>query len=128
MPELIFVTEKDFSVAVKEVIRELDRKPYLLLRVSILGPHFPRRDSYPFVRIGTIQSLMAEISRDQKELRGYFPVDVEVSGRAEFGYASQIIGSVPLVQIPIVRLEPERMDRGVTKITLRELGPFKRQR
>lgn len=132
MIEFIFVAEKDFSVGAREVVRELGKKPYLLLRVAVAGPHFPHRDSYPFVRIvgedGAVESLMAEISTDQKELRGYFPLDAKLAGRVEFGYGSQVLGSVPIRQIEAARLDRGRLPPDVHPITLRDLGPFKRSR
>ena len=128
MAEPLFVTEKDFSVRAFEVIREFEDRAYLFLRVGVSGPYFPQRDAYPFVRIvsevGTVESLMAEISTDQKELRGLFPSDVRVAGRVECGYASQVVGSVTIREVKVARLDPDRIDVEVRRITLRDLGPF----
>lgn len=132
MSEFIIVTERDFSVRAREVIREVGKRAFVMLRVSVAGPHFPHRDSYPFVRIVSggraLESLIAEISADQKELRGYFPIDTELAGRVEFGYASQVLGSVP-----VERAEPERLDRKRIEVKVREvtnddLGPFEPMR
>jgi hypothetical protein len=132
MTEFIFVTNKDFSIRAQEVVRELDKKAYVLLRVGVVGPHFPHRDSYPFVRIvsedGTVESLMAEVSTDQKELRGYFPTDAKLTGRVEFGYASQVLGSIPIRRIEASKLDSRRIEADVHRIKLRDLGPFKRSR
>lgn len=132
MSEFIFVTEKDFSLRAREVIRELGKEAYVILRVGISGPHFPHRDAYPFVRIvndtGVQESLMAEISADQKELRGYFPIDVKLSGRAEFGYASQVIGTVPIERVESERLDELRVQAKVRRITSQDLGPFENLR
>jgi hypothetical protein len=132
MTDFIFVTERNFSLRAREVIRELDAKAYVLLRVGVVGPHFPHRDAYPFVRIisenGSIESLMAEVSTDQKELRGYFPVDVNLAGRVEFGYASQVLGSVPVRRIEATKLDAKRIEADARRVTTRDLGPFKRSR
>lgn len=132
MTGFIFVTEKDFSIRAQEVVRELDKKAYVLLRVGVVGPHFPHRDAYPFVRIisedGTVQSLMAEVSTNEKELRGYFPTDTKLTGRVEFGYASQVLGSIHIRRIEATRLDLRRIEADVHQITLRNLGPFKRSR
>src|ERR1700674_297962 len=132
MTEFIFVTEKDFSLGAHEVVREVGQKPYLLLRVAVAGPYFSHGGSSPFVGIGgedgAIVSLMAEISTDQKELRGYFPLDAKLTGRVEFGYASEVLGSVPIRQIEPTRLDPNRIGADVHRITLQDLGPFKRSR
>lgn len=130
MVELIVATERDFSLYAREVIREFAERPYLLLRVAVVGPFFPHRDSTPFVRIvGSrlrLESLMAEISLDQKELRAYFPTDIKLAGRAEFGYASQVLGSIPISRIKIARLDIRRVDPNVKRVMLRDLGPFKK--
>lgn len=130
MSEFIFVTEKDFSVRAREVIRELARnEPYVLLRVSVHGPRFPILDSAMFVRIvrgrEPVESLTAEVSADQRELRGYFPVDTIVAGRVEFGYASHVMGSVTIGELDPERLDPARITQKVGRITSRELGPFR---
>jgi hypothetical protein len=128
----MFVTQKDFSLQAREVIREFVKGPYLLLRVAVKGPYFPLRDSAPFVRIisghNRAESLMAVISPDQKELRGYFPIDTKVAGRVEFGYASQVIGSIGVRRIETERLESRRIHPGVRRVTSRHLLIFKQQR
>src|SRR5262245_714093 len=132
MTELIFVRDNDFSLRAQEVIREFSDGPQMLLRVAVVGPHFPHRDSIPFVRIvgdrAAVDSLMAEISPDQKELRGYFPTDIEIFGRVEFGYASQVLGSIPIERLEAARLDTGRVAPEVHRVTLDDLGPFKYQR
>ena len=58
----------------QETVREFVEGNYLLLRVTVVGPYFPQRNTAPFVRIVSgrqrVQSLMAEITPDQTELRG----------------------------------------------------------
>lgn len=132
MSEYIFVTKKAFSVQAQEVIRELANRPYMLLRIAVVGPHFPYRDSTPFVRLvgdrKTVESLMAEISSDQKELRGYFPTDVKIAGRVEFGYASEVLGSLTISRLNVAKLDIKRIDPKVQRVTLRHLSPFKQRR
>jgi hypothetical protein len=132
MSDIIFVTEKSFSVRAREVIRELGKTACVLLRVSIIGPRFPHRDSEPWIRIlgegDPALSLVADVSEDQKELRGYFPVDTKLSGRAEFGYGGEIIGSVPLRKVEPERLDRQRVEVKVREITNDDLGPFKAAR
>lgn len=131
MSEMIIVSERDFSVRAREVIRELGKNAYVLVRVSVKGPHFPHRDAYPFVRIVSAEgrrgaeSLIAEVSQDQKELRGYFPVDVRLDGRVEFGYASEVLGSIPFEPREPERLNRERIAERVREVTTTDLGPFK---
>ncbi len=132
MIEVIFVAEKDFSLRAQEVVREMGEKPFLMLRVTLVGPHFPHRGAYPFLRVAGAgvagESLMAEISADQKELNGYFPLDVKLSGRLEFGYGGQVLGSVPIAKLEPRQLDRSRLEKDVGSITLKDLGPFKRAR
>ncbi len=118
MTNIMLVTPESFSVTAQETIRELAEGDQLLLRVAVTGPHFPHRNSAPFVRIvsadgrTTVEALMAVVSVDQKELRGYFPTDTEVVGRVEFGYAGQPLGSVAVSsRIDVTRLECEAGQR-----------------
>ena len=131
MTEIMILTPSDFSLRVQETVREFVEGNYLLLRVTVVGPYFPQRDSAPFVRIvngrARVHSLMAEITPDQTELRGYFPTDVPVAGFVEFGYGSQVVGRIPVRRLRPVRLVQSRLQAGVRRIRRRDLGPFKRQ-
>ena len=132
MTGVMILRDRDFSLRAGEVIREFVPGPHLLLRVSVVGPHFPFLDSTPFVRIvaprSRVESLMAEVSPDQKEMRGYFPTDTPVAGRVEFGYASNVWGSVPIRKLRAIRLDARRIQPGVHRVTRRSLGAFRRLR
>ena len=132
MTEIMILTPSDFSLRVQETVREFVEGNYLLLRVTVVGPYFPQRDTAPFVRIVSgrqrVHSLMAEITPDQTEFRGYFPTDTPVAGFVEFGYGSQVMGRVPVRRLRPVRLMQSRLQAGVRRVRRRDLGPFKRQR
>ncbi len=132
MTDLVIVSSGEFGLRAAEVIREFVERPQMLLRISVVGPWFPHRDSEPFVRIvggrRAVESLLAEVSPDQKELRGYFPTDVPIAGQVEFGYASQVLGRIPIRKLRAAKLDMRRVDRKVHRVTQRDLGPFKRQR
>lgn len=129
MTDIMLVTPESFSLTAQETIRELTDGDCLLLRVAVKGPHFPHRDSVPFVRIvsaegATVEALIAVVSIDQKELRGYFPVDTEVAGRVEFGYAGQLMGSVPVMGVEPARLDAKRVGTKVHRVTRKDPGPL----
>lgn len=132
MTDLVVVSARDFGLQAAEVIREFVEKPQMLLRVTVVGPFFPHRDSAPFVRIVggrfAVESLMAEVSPDQTGLRGYFPTDVRLAGQVEFGYASQVLGRIPIRRLKAAKLDMRRVDRKVHRVTQRDLGPFKPRR
>ena len=131
MTDIMILTPRDFSLRAQETVRVFVEGDYLLLRVTVVGPYFPHRDSAPFVRIVTghrrSESLMADITSDQTELRGYFPTDTAVAGFVEFGYASQVIGRIAIKRLKPARLDPRRLQRSVRRVTRRSLGPFRRQ-
>ena len=130
MTDIMLVTPESFSVTAQETIREFSGSDQLLLRVAVKGPHFPHRNSVPFVRVvgkdgrTTVEALMTVVSADQKELRGYFPTDTEVVGRVEFGYAGETMGSVPAARIDIGRLDSKQIGAKVHRVTRKDPGPF----
>ena len=96
-----------------EVIREVDRRPHLLTRVTVTG-RFVHRATVPVVRIAgeaTINCWFAEISADGKELRGYFRDRLPHAGFVEFGYADEPLQRLPLrwEDKAIVRLDRKRL-------------------
>ncbi|MBD0333336.1 MAG: hypothetical protein ICV66_11845 [Chitinophagaceae bacterium] len=95
-----------------EVIRELDNRPHLLLRITIKGGYFAHRAPEPFIRIVSrgkiIQSWFAEISEDNSTLSGYFPTDLPANGVIEYGYGSQVQGRLDR---KFITKSVERLDR-----------------
>lgn len=132
MWEHLTASTRDFSLRAEEVIREITPRPHLLLRITVLGPRFPHLDSEPFVRIvGTrekAEAFMTEISADEKELRAYFPTDTAVSGSVEFGYASKVVGRIPIRRLKIARLDMKRVESEVHRVTRRSPGAFRHSR
>jgi|GEM_PF-3355378 len=128
---IIFVRDGDFSWRAREVLREVGDRPHLLVRVDVTGPYFPERDSPPFVRftIGRrhITALMTEIATDGHHLRAYFAADVNPQGRIEFGYASQVLGSLEVAGGQVDRLDEALIDEPFVRVTAAEPGAFAAQ-
>lgn len=109
----------------EEVIRELDKKPHLLMRIEIIGPYFPHRAAEPFVRIidsqgnNTTESWFAEISEDNRRLLGYFTNKFPSSGRIEFGYGNTPAGTLEELfeNKKIKTLDREQLSREVVVAT-----------
>lgn len=83
----------------QEVIKELDDRPHLLVRIEIIGPYFPHRAPEPFVRILSGERIVAEswfakVSEDNRKLLAYFPTDVPQGEIIEFGYGSDVMGRI----------------------------------
>jgi hypothetical protein len=112
------------SFTAREVVKELDRKPHLLVAVDIEGTHFPARDAPPFARLvldgGATEFLcwFAEVSEDGRRLRAYFPVDLPDHGVIEYGYGNRIFGRLPLSldTSKLSRLDARRLPQAVVRV------------
>ena len=85
----------------REVVRELNKRPHLLVSIEIKGTYFPHRSAPPFARIvqpdgRTKRSWFVDVSDDNLSLKAYFTLDMPESGKIEFGYGDMVIGAVPL--------------------------------
>jgi hypothetical protein len=117
-----FVRQPEFRWAGREVVRELNDRPHLLLRVEITGAFFPLRDAPAFVRIvresGQVaESWFAEASEDGTTLVGYFPPGTDAEGIVEFGYGNKVMGRVsqPFTARGVERLDRARLPREVVE-------------
>ena len=130
MTSVLFVRDRDFSWRAREVLREVANTPHLLLRVDVLGPHFPDRDSAPFVRLVVgrrrYAALMTEVAEDHSHLRSYFPVDQSLKGRIEFGYAGEVLGVLAIREPQIDQLDAQLIDTPFHRVTHTDLGEFAR--
>lgn len=105
----------------REVVREIDRQPHLLVRVTVEGGVFPHRAMSPVMRIvgrdeSVLRSWFTEISNDGRALLGYFPTDPP-EGVVEFGYDGE-----PLMRVTeefhekaVERLDRARLDEAVVE-------------
>jgi hypothetical protein len=108
----------------EEVVREIDDRPHLLVRVSIRGGYFPQRALVPFVRLveadkPSVRAWFTEIRADSNELLGYFPTDITGGGVLEYGYGQDVLGrsSVSFEPGSIKRLDRARLPKGITVVT-----------
>ena len=96
----------------REVVREVDHQPHLLVRVTVAGGHFPHRALVPFLRIVAgeqiIPAWFTETSGDSTQLQGYFAIDLPAGGLIEYGYDTQVFGRV---RAKFAERRVERLDR-----------------
>lgn len=109
-----------YEVATKEVVKILNDRPHLLVRMTISGGYFPHRAPHPFIhiRVGEQEyftDYFAEISDDNRLLIGYLPVDFPEKGVIEFGYGNEIWGTIPdeFSRDSIKRLERKRLPNNI---------------
>jgi hypothetical protein len=108
----------------REVVREIDDRPHLLVRVTVAQGPFPHRAPEPFMRIVDAQrqatmAWFADVGEDGDRLDGYFPTDLPGRGVIEFGYGDQTIGRVAadFRNDRIERLERDRLPDDVVPVT-----------
>jgi len=117
----------------REVIRELDGRPHLLVRIRIEGGYFAQRAPEPFMRIVSgheeVRSWFAEISEDNSTLTAYFPTDLPAGGIIEYGYGDTVQGRLQqefstkaLVRLDAKRLAPETVRVSQELIRAKEKG------
>jgi len=108
----------------QEVVREVDHRPHLLVRLAVQGGYFPHRAAVPFVRIiaggrTVTEAWFTEITGDSSALMAYFATDLPADGIIEFGYEEQVLGRVPAVfdGKQIQRLDRKRLPVEVIETT-----------
>lgn len=113
----------EYKARIKEVVKILNDRPHLLVRVEVSGEYFPHRNAPPFILIKTgrkrtFKDLFTEVSPDNHNLLGYLPVDIPIGGIIEFGYGDEIWGSVPGVvdAESVERLDKQRLSKEIVVV------------
>ena len=113
----------EYTARAKEVVRVLDDRPHLLVRVEVSGGHFPHRapDAFVMIQLGEeeyFEDAFTEVSPDNKKLVGYIPVDLPATGVVVFGYGNEIWGTVPgrFERGAVDRLERERLPEEIVVV------------
>jgi hypothetical protein len=116
--------QPEVSWQAAEVVRELDDRPHLLLRIRLRGGSFAQLDAQPFVRVlgrrAASESWFAEVSEDQTSFSGYFSIDAPAApGIIEYGYGSRVMGRLPGPFDPgkVKRLERDRLPKDLVPVT-----------
>ncbi|MEP7148457.1 MAG: hypothetical protein ABI857_06195 [Acidobacteriota bacterium] len=134
MVEFIYQRPMELQITADEVLRGVGKRPHLTLRIAIRGGLFPLRALELFARIGStdrpVRALLAEVDDDERGMRAYFATDVPMRGTLTVGYGSEVTATIPLDK---VKLKPTRLDEAKIKgafhrVTLDDLGAFKRHR
>jgi len=116
-------SQKKLSWQAKEVVKELDDKPHLLLRVEIRGMYFPHLAAEPFVRIvvsdrQAVTSWFADVLDDGRSLWAYFPEDLPEGGAIEIGYGARVMGRIRrrFAAKEVKRLDRKKLPRGLVVV------------
>lgn len=100
---------------IEEVVRDVDGRPHLFVRIKLKGWYFPHRAQEPFMVVGNVVSQRVIISRDGLSAQGYFNERLPAAKTLSFGYGNVIQWDFNLVIDPgkIARLDRLRLPPGV---------------
>jgi hypothetical protein len=114
---------ENVEIDLREVVRDVDGRPQVFLRIKLAGYHFPHRSSEPFLLVGDVVSRFVVIDRDETTARAYFDRMLPRVNQISFGYGNRIgvdfdfaVGDAQL----------ERLDRG--RLPKDVLDTFENQR
>lgn len=104
----------------REVVRDIDGKPQLWLRLRLQGPVFTHRALEPIVTVGGVTSRCVEIASDGLSVHAYFDRLPPEGAVIEFGYEDGVLYRFPRVfhREGIHVLDHQRLPKG-----LRPLSP-----
>ena len=105
---------KSVQVELREVVRDVGKKPHVFIRARLSGWHFPERAPEPFVVIGRAVSKFVVIGPGGDTADAYFDVKPSVEREVSFGYGKTISWDFAAHIDPdaIPRLDRERLPRG----------------
>lgn len=118
--EIKFTKRKlpEYAMTVGETVKILNDKPHLLTRIEISGEFFPHRNAPAFIHIRTekekhLHDYFTEVSQDNQKMIGYLPVDIPTEGVIEFGYGTEIWGSITKKFTPsaLTRLDRKKLPK-----------------
>jgi hypothetical protein len=109
---------KDVKIELREVVRDVEGKPHIFVRVRLSGWHFPERALEPFMVIGNTVSKFVIIGSEGATADAYFDVRVPTAKRVTFGYGKTVSWDfdVPVVSSRIDRLDRARLEKGVVDL------------
>jgi hypothetical protein len=100
---------------IHEVVRDVNGRPHVFVRIKLTGWHFTHRAQEPFMVVGNVVSQRVIISRDGLSAQGYFNQLPPPAKTLAFGYGNIIQWDFNLAIDPgtIVRLDRLRLPPGV---------------
>ena len=81
---------KNVKLELAEVLRDINGRPHVFVRVKLSGWHFPHRAQIPFLLVGNTLSTLVIIARDSSSASAYFDRAVPSADRVSLGYGKTI--------------------------------------
>ena len=105
----------DIKIELREVVRDVGKKPHVFVRVRLRGWHFPERALEPFMIIGDEVSKFVLLTSDGSIADAYFDKHPPRARRVSFGYGNIISWDFDVSVNPsgIARLDRTRLVKGI---------------
>lgn len=106
---------QNVKIGIREVVRDVEKKTQVFIRVRLSGWYFPQRAPEPFLVIGKTVSKFVLISQDGTTADAYFDVKPPAANSVSFGYGNIISWDFGVKYEPagIVRLDRGRLPKGI---------------
>ncbi|OPY86394.1 MAG: hypothetical protein A4E72_01674 [Syntrophus sp. PtaU1.Bin208] len=106
---------KNVKAEIREVVRDMAKKPQIFIRIRLSGWHFPERALEPFLVIGKAVSKFVLIDPEGTSADAYFDVMPPAAARLSFGYGNIVSWDFSIKVDPagIERLDRERLPKGI---------------
>ena len=109
--------EPAVTADVREVVRDVGKRPHVFVRVHLSGWYFPQRAPEPFMVIGKTVSRFVVINADGTA-DAYFDVKPPGARRVSFGYGRIISWDFDTtIASRIPRLDRKRLPKGTVDLT-----------
>jgi len=104
----------EVKVELREVVRDVKKKPHVFIRIRLSGWHFPERALEPFLVIGKDVSKFVLIDHEGTTADAYFDVRPSAAKRVSFGYGKIISWDFDVMVDPagIDPLDRARLPKG----------------
>lgn len=105
---------KDVKIEIREIVRDVHRKPHVFIRVRLTGWQFQHRGAEPFLVVGNVVSNRVVIDSDGLGANAYFNTPLPDVQQISFGYGKIIQWDFDLpVHKKFARLDRARLPIGV---------------
>jgi hypothetical protein len=107
--------KRDARLQLREVVRDLDGRPHVFLRLRLTGFYFPPGALAPFMMVGDVVSRFASSSADGLTVTAYFDQPLPQARIVTLGYGNVAVEDFNLEvdTRALSRLDRERLPRGV---------------
>lgn len=109
---------ENVKVELREVVRDVENKPQVFIRIRLSGWHFPERAPEPFLLIGKSVSKFVIIGADGSTADAYFDVKPRGAKRVSFGYGETVSWDfdVNVAFGRLARLDRAKLPKGVIEL------------